>query len=650
MGDNRFNPSEMTFTRLSDYFLAKVRAGESPSVEAYAVAFPHLAEEIRENFPALLLLEKTLRREKPRQVSPPATALEGFAIEQEIGRGAMGIVYKARQKDLDRLVALKVIPLQPETATDVVERFELERRAMARLDHPHIVPVYSYGHDDDYAYLAMKLIDGTSLDRLLQEPTDFRATALLTHIRGDWQLFAQIASQIASGLQHTHELGLVHRDIKPANLILDQRQHPWITDFGLAKIHDYSRTVSRTGDAVGTPRYMAPEQLRGVCDARSDVYSLGITLFELAAGRRLWPGSSSRGQEPISTTLSTDHLLSQNPDIPEELAKIIVKACEFSPDDRYQTCKELQFVLERFASGHSKADRRGPYRDDDETYRTKQKRMYRWVAIAGVSAFVLGTASLSLWRSHQQELAAAKEAVARQAATKKNATFVELLANTDEKNVPEIMHDFIRDSVKESGDTLHLNDQEQKEILQHFDQVIDRIEGNMASSTATRPVTATVPQSLAPPQPRSVPGSPTPYQQEQARKQFMQAYEQSTVPTGAAIIGLVRVVERSRLSPQEKSQGYQSIRSFAKLVINRKFPEAEAKAWLARLKSPGQATNPQVGHLRVADAKLRGWLKQLQQRITRYPKADQETLDLDQEIQGFLQNAFPQVAPPHQHP
>ncbi len=643
MGDNRFNPAEMTFNRLSDYFLAKVRAGESPSVEAYAVAFPHLAGEIRENFPALLLLEKTLRREKPpRQPHPPATALEGFEIEQEIGRGAMGVVYRARQKDLERLVALKVIPLHPETASDVVQRFELERRAMARLDHPHIVPVYAYGHDDEYAYLAMKYIDGTSLDRLLQEPTDFRARALLTQLRGDWQLFAQIAAQIASGLQHTHDLGLVHRDIKPANLILDQRQHPWITDFGLAKIHDYSRTVSRTGDAVGTPRYMAPEQLRGVCDARSDVYSLGITLFELAAGRRLWPGASSRGQEPISTTLSTADLLAQNPDVPEELAKIIVKSCEFSPEERYQTCKELQFVLERFASGHTRADRRGPHRDTDETFRQKQKRMYQLVAVAGVAAFVIGTAGLTFWRSHQQELAAAKQAAARQAATKKNATFVELLANTDEKNVPEIMHDFIRDSVKESGDTLHLNDQEQKEILQHFDQVIDRIEGNMAAPTETRPVTATRPPSLAPP--RAV----TQQQQDQARKQFMQAYEQSTVPTGATIIGLVRVVERSKLAPQEKQRGYQAVRSFAKLVINRKFPEAEAKAWLARLQPPGQNTRSQVGDLQVSDAKLRTWLTQLQQRISRYPKADQETLDLDQEIHGFLQNAFPQVATPQQ--
>lgn len=136
----------------------------------------------------------------------------------------------------------------------------------------------------------MKYIDGRSLDKLLQPDADYSSQALLAHLQGDWHFFATMAARVADGLQHTHELGLVHRDIKPANLLLDSNRKVWITDFGLAKICDFARSVS--GDAIGTPRYMAPEQLRGVCDVRSDIYSLGITLYELAGGCRAWDDHS----------------------------------------------------------------------------------------------------------------------------------------------------------------------------------------------------------------------------------------------------------------------------------------------------------------------------------------------------------------------
>ena len=134
------------------------------------------------------------------------------------------------------------------------------------------------------AYLIMKLIEGYSFDQLLEDECDHNGTIWLNELRSNWQKFAQVALDIVSGLEHAHEKGLIHRDIKPSNLMLDKNGRVWITDFGLVKTANYTHSMSHTGDAIGTPRFMSPEQLRGECDFRSDIYSLGLTLYEVATG------------------------------------------------------------------------------------------------------------------------------------------------------------------------------------------------------------------------------------------------------------------------------------------------------------------------------------------------------------------------------
>ncbi len=413
------------------------------------------------------------------------TLLGECKIEKEIGRGAMGTVYRAQQNQMGRIVAVKVIPLQQSSTKNLAERFELERHAMARLDHPNIVPVYSYGSDENYAFLIMKFIDGCSLDQLLHEKSNFRYHVLLNSYRTNWQSFAMLGAQVASGLQHAHDQGLVHRDIKPANLLIDKQQKVWITDFGLAKMYDYALSLSRTGEAIGTPRYMAPEQLRGVCDPRSDVYSLGITLYELAAGCKAWENESIESLALRRNTLQLKDVRSVNPDVPEAIAKIIMKACEFDPELRYPTAKEMQFVLERFADGCSWADRRGKNRTSDEEYRIRSRRNMRMAIVASVAMAITIPTLTYAWTM----LRSAPSALASNTNNsillghqhtiddgQPRANFVEKLAGVDKNGFDEKVFDFVKKSVVESSDELKLTKDMKDEIEQQVDTVMTKMQ------------------------------------------------------------------------------------------------------------------------------------------------------------------------------
>ncbi len=159
-------------------------------------------------------------------------------------------------------------------------------------------------------------------------------------------------------MAHAHAAGTIHRDIKPGNLILSKEGKIWVTDFGLAKVRDDESDLSRTGDVIGTPRFMAPEQMRGLCDERSDVYSLGITLYEMASGTRAWDSLNTAQLLKVRASAELPELADQAPFVPKPLAEIIMRACSYRPEDRYQTAQEMQLVLNRFAHGEKTGDRR----------------------------------------------------------------------------------------------------------------------------------------------------------------------------------------------------------------------------------------------------------------------------------------------------
>lgn len=369
-------PNHEILEALADEFAERLRRGESPTVAQYAEAHPELADEIRESFPSIQMMEQlALRREQQRlaQKTPAQTtaALErlgDYRILHRIGQGGMGIVYEAVHESLDRRVAVKMLLPQLAVSQEQVARFVREAQAAARLHHTNIVPVFGVGEDHGHHYYVMQLIAGEGLDRVLarsleQGPglscakpgTDRRSVAdrsgngVLTPFpeTDAWQAVAKIGVQVAEALDYAHTQGTLHRDIKPANLLLDGKGIVWVADFGLAKVLD-DVPLSHTGAIVGTLRYMAPEQLNGQAEARSDIYSLGLTLYELLAFRPAFQDASPNCLVKNITQGKVAPLRQVQPRVPRDLEKIVAKATAHEAADRYESAAELAADLRRF--------------------------------------------------------------------------------------------------------------------------------------------------------------------------------------------------------------------------------------------------------------------------------------------------------------
>jgi serine/threonine protein kinase/WD40 repeat protein/tetratricopeptide (TPR) repeat protein len=406
----------------AESFLARLRAGERPSLSEYEARHPELAADIRDLFPALVMMEQG-RRYVENPPAPDPARLTGeqvprqlgeYRLLREIGRGGMGVVYEARQESLGRHVALKVLPFNSLARPEHLERFRREARAAARLHHTNIVPVHGVGEHQGVHYYAMQLIHGQGLDSVLEEvrrlrglgrdsltdpvlattvargmvsghysgtgsaagtgsgavdflPPNFGSVKILPasradaassgdvkgsslHLQPDCQYFASVArigAQAAEALAYAHSQGVVHRDIKPSNLLLDTSGRLWITDFGLAKAED-SDELTQPGDILGTVRYMSPERFVGQADERSDVYGLGITLYELLTLRPAFD------QGPRGTLIEqVSHLDPPrprwlDPRIPRDLETIVLKAMAKEPGRRYASAGELAEDLQRF--------------------------------------------------------------------------------------------------------------------------------------------------------------------------------------------------------------------------------------------------------------------------------------------------------------
>jgi serine/threonine protein kinase len=349
-------------------FTAQVRRGETPSVDDYVRRHPAWAAQLRELLPPVATMEQLKRlKHAARAAAEGAAHLEhlgDYRILREIGRGGMGIVYEAVQQSLGRHVALKVLPGHSLLEPKKLERFRREAQAAAKLHHTHIVPVFGVGEQDGLHYYVMQLIQGQGLDcvladwrqqagaRALPPAAGDEASVLRAHPPGPsrWQQIARIGLEAAEGLHHAHQQGTLHRDIKPGNLLLDEDGTVWITDFGLAKVVDRDGLTS-TGDILGTLLYMAPENLEGRADARSDVYSLGLTLYELLTLDAPFRGQDlsqllgeGAQREPVSPRRT-------NPAVPRDLDTIVQKATMAEPAHRYGSALALADDLWCFLEG-----------------------------------------------------------------------------------------------------------------------------------------------------------------------------------------------------------------------------------------------------------------------------------------------------------
>jgi eukaryotic-like serine/threonine-protein kinase len=285
--------------------------------------------------------ESDVAAERPPSAPP---AVPGYEILGELGRGAMGVVYRARQEHLNRVVALKMILAGGHAGAAEVARFKTEAEAVARLQHPGIVQIYDVGAADGRPFFSLEYCPGGSLAQKLDgTPLPSREAA-------------RLVEQLARAVQAAHEAGIVHRDLKPANVLLAADGTPKVTDFGLAKKLDDSAGPTASGAVMGTPSYMAPEQAGGGTKRvgpAADVYALGVILYELVTGRPPF-----RGETPLDTVLQVlerepapPSLL--NPKVGRDLETICLKCLEKQPQRRYATAGELADDLHRFAEGDS---------------------------------------------------------------------------------------------------------------------------------------------------------------------------------------------------------------------------------------------------------------------------------------------------------
>ncbi|WP_422927948.1 protein kinase domain-containing protein [Singulisphaera sp. PoT] len=500
---------------LAEEFAARYRRGERPSLAEYVQRYPELADEIREIFPALVMLEDvrpgTLSGGGDRCPSDqlPFLRLGEYRIVREIGRGGMGVVYEAEQESLGRRVAIKVLPPGALGDPRQVERFRREARAAARLHHTNLVPLFGVGEEGSTHYYVMQYIEGCPLDDVLRQlrrlrgestngaahsagpapaPASRPATAAASQsgraavdegpsvavaggslssaevARSLWtgqfrtvsrqgppegthsdassrpdlspggcgastvaaapesgpalakvephhgsssdphrpylRSVAHLGIQVADALEYAAGQGILHRDVKPSNLLLDRFGTVWLTDFGLAKATG-TQDLTHTGDLFGTLRYMAPERFQGRSDIRSDVYALGLTLYELLALR---PAFDDRGQAQLVRHITLDEppkLDALHLNLPRDLITIVHKATAKDPGDRYQTPGALAEDLRRFLEDRPILARR----------LNLAEQAWRWsrrspaaAALAALLLVLAGMAVVAMVRAQQERL------------------------------------------------------------------------------------------------------------------------------------------------------------------------------------------------------------------------------------------------------
>ncbi|MBI2901567.1 MAG: protein kinase [Planctomycetes bacterium] len=306
-----------------------------------------------------------------------------YTLLAELGRGGMGVVYRAEQKSLGRPVALKVLNVARDWAGEqTLARFQREGEVMARLAHPDIVAVHDFGVHEERVYIAMELVRGMSLDRYVRSSLPGLEASL------------EIVARMARALHHAHQNGIVHRDVKPSNILIDAEDHPKLTDFGLAKVE--GRRLSLSGGLLGTPVYMSPEQAAGdPVDARSDVYGLGAVLYELLTGGPPFAGTSVEAivHQVVHAEPAPPRLF--NVKIPPDVETICLKAMEKQRDRRYATALAMAEDVERFLRGESILARRTGAAERAWKWARRRRGV---VAAAGLALILVGAGGAVAWR------------------------------------------------------------------------------------------------------------------------------------------------------------------------------------------------------------------------------------------------------------
>jgi predicted Ser/Thr protein kinase len=328
-----------------EFFEAK-EAGRPIDRTEFLQKYARIADELSEFFSGGEALDDMMSETHAWCAAPetpaPPVSIGDLDVGAEVGRGGMGVVYKAVQRGLGRTVAVKRIRFSNAASPADLERFRFEARAAAKLAHPNILPILTFVETDDEVLMVMPFIEGGDLRRRLDDgPLPPR-------------LAAKIMIDVATGVAHAHSRGIVHRDLKPANIMLGDDGRAAVADFGLAKALDMESGLTQSGQIVGTPSFMAPEQAAGDIHAigpAADVYSLGATLYALVVGRPPFQADSPFATIQLVLEHSPVKPRLLNPNVPFELQAIVMKCLNKSPADRYSSASELAADLQRFVDG-----------------------------------------------------------------------------------------------------------------------------------------------------------------------------------------------------------------------------------------------------------------------------------------------------------
>ncbi len=446
-GDTTVFAKEAVPAQLADVlerYLADLENGSLTDCESVLAAHPDLADELRPYLDSLRMLHSAARDMKIDKIADAAEIREttkrrqigDYRIVREIGRGGMGIVYEAHQESLNRQVALKILPFAAVLDQRQIARFRTEAQAAAQLHHSHIVPVFAVGQEQGVYYYAMQYIEGQSLEHAIDElrqaeknraeystkvdgARNGSTTTLSIDARRRWssqhathsdfyRTVARLGIEAAQALHHAHQHGILHRDVKPSNLLLDKQGRLWVTDFGLARMQ-CDNGVTLTGDVVGTLRYMSPEQANGeaIVDARTDVYSLGVTLYELLTRRHAHPGDDRQtllrhiaGEDPIAPRRI-------DPAVPVDLETIVLSAMAKARDERYASAWALAEDLERFLTGKPTLARRPTLTDRAVKWARRHRSLVTLAASAMLVLCIVSVAALVTVVREQARTAAA---------------------------------------------------------------------------------------------------------------------------------------------------------------------------------------------------------------------------------------------------
>ena len=393
-----------------DEYLGELQAGKTPDRQRVLDLHPELSPELADCLSGIEFIHHT-----GHATAATPSILGDFRIEHEIGRGGMGVVYAAEQVSLKRSVALKVLRFGGVADVEAIQRFQREAETLGGLEHSHIVPVHAVGCENGVYFFAMQLIDGRSLAELSVHDLDatisgtgsVKSTATANTSRASAPIDARDAAewgrQAAMALSHAHQNGVVHRDVKPSNLILDGNGQVWLTDFGLAR-RTSDATFSAAGALLGTPRYMSPEQAAAAerpVDHRTDLYSLGATLYELATGQPVFDAPTPQGIITKILNAEPEAPRRVNSQLPRDLETIILKCLSREPADRYATASDLVDDLQAYLDGQPIHARRASRLEQLAAMLRRNRRQVKVAAVSVVVGMLVMIAAAIAVRSYR---------------------------------------------------------------------------------------------------------------------------------------------------------------------------------------------------------------------------------------------------------